>query len=416
MLFHYIKELYTKLNTVSNGRIFLLLSFVIRIIVIPLTYLLWIIEPFKKVRFHKGDIPRIGHLSCTFEVLIRSKEVKIDSKDILEIFIVGKNAAANFTLYNMWRRKLFFIENNTLNFIYALCGVWLKNRKHFGPSNILHGSLPYSKPSIEFTETQILEGKKKSQEIGIKQNEWFVCLHNRSPIYLDEKFPKHKWAFHNIRDCDFKNLYQAANLIKEKGGKCVRMSSGEKEKLDKEAPSNIIDYAYYNQTDFLDIYLLAKCKFFLGPQSGLLNVSLIFNIPVAATNVIPLGCAYVPVNSLFIPKLLWYKEQKRFLSYKEILNSNLQNSLKISDFHSLGIEVIDNDPDDIRLLTQDMFDLLRKKSLFCKDDKLVNNFMEEYFEEGKFVNEFTSKHKKFEFAGQISRRFLLKHSYLMNDK
>ena len=416
MLFHYLKKTYTKLNASCNGKIFLLFSFLVRITVIPLTYLLWITEPFKKIRFHKGDISRIGHLSCTFEVLIRTNEIQIGSKDILEIFIVGKNDAANTTLYNLWKSKLYFIENNTLNFIYALCGKWLKNRKHFGPTNILHGSLPYSKKSIEFTENQISEGAKTYQEIGIKDKEWFVCLHNRSPVYLDEKFPKHKWEYHNIRDCDFKNLYQAANLIKKNGGKCVRMSSGEKEKLDKQAPSNIIDYAHFNQSDFMDIYLLANCKFFLGPQSGLLNVSLIFNVPVAATNVVPVGCAFVPSNSLFIPKLLWHKEQKRFLSYKEISNSNLLKSLRISDFENLGIEVLDNDPDDIKLLTEDMFDLLKKKPSFCKDDKFVNNFMKKYFEEVKHQNKFTTKHKKLELAGQISRRFLLKHTYLMNHK
>ena len=42
--------------------------------------------------------------------------------------------------------------------------------------------------------------------------------------------------------------------------------------------------------------------------------------------------------------------------------------------------------------------------------------MKKYFEEVKHQNKFTTKHKKLELAGQISRRFLLKHTYLMNHK
>ena len=103
------------------------------------------------------------------------------------------------------------------------------------------------------------------------------------------------------------------------------MSSGEKEPLSKNAPKNIIDYASKWQSDFMDIYLPAHCKFFLGPPTGLLNVSQIFNIPVAITNCIPINSPSLPLNGVFIPKLLWYKEDKRFLSYKEILSGGLEN-------------------------------------------------------------------------------------------
>ena len=84
-----------------------------------------------------------------------------------------------------------------------------------------------------------------------------------------------------------------------------------------------MDYSYKWQNDFMDIYLPANCKFFLGGTTGLASVSHIFNIPVAATNIWPVNIIGIPSNSLFIPKLLWYKEEKRFLSYKEIKDNNM---------------------------------------------------------------------------------------------
>ena len=72
--------------------------FIVRIIVIPLSYTLWLLEPFIKIRFHRGQITRIGHLSCYFEVLIRSKEIDINDKRRFNFFIVRKNSAEPNTI------------------------------------------------------------------------------------------------------------------------------------------------------------------------------------------------------------------------------------------------------------------------------------------------------------------------------
>ena len=73
----------------------------------------------------------------------------------------------------------------------------------------------------------------------------------------------------------------------------------------------------------------------------------------------------MPLNGVFIPKLLWYKEDKDFYLIK-ILSSGLEKYLFISKLNSLGIEIVENDPDDIFLLTEDMFDLLNNKKLSKK--------------------------------------------------
>ena len=88
--------------------------------------------------------------------------------------------------------------------------------------------------------------------------------------------------------------------------------------------------------------------------------------------------------------------------------------MDISKLNLLGIEIVENDPDDIFLLTEDMFDLLNNKRLSKKDEKTRNTFMKNYFVESKFINKNISK-EKFIHSGKISWRFLLKHSYLMNN-
>ena len=408
-----LKKIWRKLNKASNYRLYIFFRFCVRIIIVPMTYLLWFINPFIKIRIHRGQITRIGHLCHYFEVLIRTKEVDLLDKKTLNIFIVPKKTA-NKTLYNMWKEHIYFIESNKLDFIYHLCSPWLQNRKHFGPKMVEHGGLLPSKATLKFTNEQKIKGNNLAKNMGIDEDDWFVCLHNRSAIYLKKTMSKRDYSAHDLRDCSFEMLYDSANFIKNKGGKCIRMSSGEKEKLSNTAPSNIIDYAAKWQTDFMDIYLSQKCKFFLGGPSGLLNVPQIFNIPVGLTNCFPVNAVNIPINSLFIPKLMWKIEEKRFLNYKEIIDGNLNKFLFSAQYLTHGIEVIENDADDIRLLTEDMFDLVNKKQLSTKDENKRNDFMNKYF----IVNSFTNKYHNYEglqFSGKISWRFLNKHSYLMNN-
>ena len=407
-----VRKIWQSINSLTNGKLYLFFRFLVRLTVVPLTYFIWLIEPFKKIRFHRGQTTRIGHLASYFEVLVRSKEIDITGKKRKEIFIVQKNPP-NKTLYNMWKKHFYFIESNKIDFIYHLCSPWLKNRRHFGPKYVGHAALLPKKPTLKFSQKQEMEGRKFSKKIGIHDSDWFVCLHNRSSDYLKRQFVNRDFSQHNIRDCSFNMLFHSAEFIKKKGGKCIRMSSGEKTKLGKHAPDNIIDYATKWQTDFMDIYLPAKCKFFLGSQNGLLNVPQIFNVPVASTNCIPVNAVSVPRNSFFIPKMLWLIEEKRFLNYKEITEKKLEKYIHIPKLKSMGIEVIENDNDDIKLLVEDIFDHLEGKRISSKDEKTRDDFMDKYFLENKFTNKY-SKNEKLKYSGKISWRFLLKHSYLMD--
>ena len=120
------------------------------------------------------------------------------------------------------------------------------------------------------------------------------------------------------------------------------------------------------------------------------------------------------MNSLFIPKLLWSIEDKRFFSYKEILEGNLDKFIYATDYFSHGIEVMENDSDDIKLLTEDMFDLLNNKKLSINDENKRNDFMNKNFYSDQFTNKYNLG-GGLKFSGRISWRFLNKHSYLMNN-
>ncbi len=406
-----LKTVWRKLNRISNSKLYIFVRFCIRVIITRLIYLLWIFEPFIKIRIYRGEIGRIGHLATYFEVLIRSKEVDLNNKKQFNIFIVPKNPA-NQTLYKMWKKHLYFIESKKLDFIFHLCAPWLSKRKHFGPLKIQQGGIPKKKPTLKFTKQENKKGISTLKGMGIN-NDWYVCLHSRSSDYLKNRFIDLDYSRHDLRDSSFQMLKESAKLIINKGGKCIRMSNGDNQKLNGKLREYIIDYAYYEQSDFMDVYLPANCKFFLGGPSGLLSVSHLFNTPVACTNIWPLSTVSVPANSLFIPKLLWLLDEKRFISYKEIKENKLDSIKTANEFLSKGIKVIENDNDDIKLLTLDMFDLINNNKLSKNELSVRNKFMNNYFKVNKFENKYNIG-EGLKNSGNISWRFLNKHSYLMN--
>ena len=153
-----LRTIWRKLNKLSNSKLYILLKFSIRLIIVPLSYLLWIFEPFIKIRIYRGETTRIGHLAAFFEVLIRTKEVNLSEKKQFNFFIVSNNIA-NDTLYKMWKRHLVFIESNFLNFIFHACTPLLTKSRHFGASNIPQGGLPKSKPTLKFNTEQNIREK-----------------------------------------------------------------------------------------------------------------------------------------------------------------------------------------------------------------------------------------------------------------
>ena len=95
-----LRKIWQKLNKASNSKLYVSLRFCVRIFVTILAYILWIFEPFIKIRIYRGEIGRIGHLASFFEVLIRSKEVDLNNKKQFNFFIVPNNPA-NKTLYKI---------------------------------------------------------------------------------------------------------------------------------------------------------------------------------------------------------------------------------------------------------------------------------------------------------------------------
>jgi len=134
--------------------------------------------------------------------------------------------------------------------------------------------------------------------------------------------------------------------------------------------SMVIDYASDYRTEFLDIYLSANCSWFLGGNTGINMIPMIFKKPVVQVNYIPLMIppSWSP-NDLFIPKKLWLKTENRFMAFREVLESGASEFLKTEQYQERGIDIIGNSPEEIIAISIEMEERRNNSWQSTKEDE-----------------------------------------------
>lgn len=337
---------------------------------------LYIKKHFKSIKLCRIISHRIGHLAANTDLFLRRLQLKKIDNKILYIGIASSKTA-NKQLLKMFQRKMPIIENElAYQIVEKMCSN--PDLKKFSPFEELpFNSNEYyefnnTKPNLSFTDSEEEEGRKLLKRMGIDENSWFVCFHSRDPAYLSKTYGRERVRYHDYRDCDIKNYLKAAKYIADKGGFAVRMGSAVAEKLPDMNNPRIIDYASYYRTDFGDVYLPAKCKFFLGNTAGLLFVSSIFHAPVVGTNFIPFDTPFRN-GDLFIPKRIWSIKEKRFLTIREMLELDWETHLRTEAYAKEGLKLIENTADEILDLAIEMNERLDGTFKTTKEDVDLQN-------------------------------------------
>jgi putative glycosyltransferase (TIGR04372 family) len=210
---------------------------------------------------------------------------------------------------------------------------------------------------LSLTPEEEEQGRQGLKQLGLPDDAPFVCLNMRDSGYLERTVPADSadgWQYHNHRDASIQSYLPAAEQMADKGYYVFRTGVAVKEAF-KSANPRIIDYAVDGRTDFLDIYLSAKCHFFISDTGGLATVPGIFRRPIAWLNYIPLEQAPTwSSKEIFLLKKLWSIEGRKFLTFREILNSEVRRFGSGEQYARHGIEIVDNTPEEISSLVLEM--------------------------------------------------------------
>ena len=176
--------------------------------------------------------------------------------------------------------------------------------------------------------------------------------------------------------------------------------------LPKERHAKIIDYALDFRSDFMDVYLIAHCKYILSTNCGITNVAQLFNVPEAWANVAPIRFSPFLSSSRFILKKLWSQEKNRLLTYNEIIE-NYFNVMETKKYEDAEIKLIENTSDEILDLAIEMNDLVDGRLHYSEEDENRQKYFKSLFGEKRINCGFTAR---------IGNEYLKKNKDLMEQK
>lgn len=336
--------------------------------------IIYLIRPFKKIQLVEIRSNAIGQQAANTGVFLRRLQLEKRTEDTNTMYIGISGNPDNQQLLKMFKRKLMIIQSE---FLAKICGNgafiirWSGVYRNLPFNNNEYYEFENTVPDLQFTSDEEKKGRELLEKMGIDDKSWFVCFHCRDSAF--QKNYSEDW-----RNSDIENYLPAAEYIASQGGYAIRMGHTVEKKIAGLSNPRIIDYASQYRTDFGDIYLPAKCKFFLGTTAGLVVIPALFNVPIAGVNFIPFITTW-RMGDLFIPKKIWSVEENRLLTFREYID--FAKDIRVGDIR-LGVDVyttqkladgkfrvIENTPQEILELTIEMNERINGTFTLSEEDE-----------------------------------------------
>lgn len=357
------------------------------LIVLPL---LFVMEPFYKVRLGILRFQRIGHLALNTDAFLRRQQLNGVPEKTFYLFAAYD--PANQQLLTMYKRHLNIWESKWFTrmmfawrpFIYHTRFweplEWTENNK----SATIYELMNSTHRTLNFTIEEEERAHEALAEMGVGKDDWFVAFHAREASYFLRWRPEltDHWNERDFKNCSIENYLKAAEYITERGGYAIRMGAFSETPLPETDNLKIIDYATKFRSDFMDIYLSAKCQFFLASSSGLNAVAAVFDVPVAVANFFaPTGGIYHTYDLMTLRKIR-RRATKQIIPYPEAIHAGFY-AKNFGASMSGGMDIFEfeeNTADEIFELCKDMFDKLNGIVPSTEAIELQKRFVREYLD------------------------------------
>jgi len=332
----------------------LILLFLSALLTLPIIIFLRLIRPFLCVRFGPIRSDAIGNSIFYLNYYLTKKE--LDNLKTIDLFYFDHPNFPNAQWALMARR---YVRINQLFYYFDRMNNFLPGgRDHFiNPVyDDLDGLLYRSNQQFKFTEEEETKGRKYLQDLGLSPKDKFVTLITRDSSYKECFYGDdvQDFSYHNYRNSDINRYKKASVELAKRGYWVLRMGKKVSQKFEVDSPF-VQDYANSEyQSDFLDIWLMAKCNFCITTGTGTDMIASIFRRPVLYVNFIPISNITNFLPSTTIPKkLIWKDKNKTLLTLNEMLLHNYNTSIEYNDAF---IDIVELDPREINEAVMEMVD------------------------------------------------------------
>jgi len=218
-------------------------------------------------------------------------------------------------------------------------------------------------PLLTLSASDYERGWRCLEDLGVPRDAWFVCLHVREPGFKDGGS-----KIDSYRNVDIDTYLLAVKTIVAHGGWVIRMGDPTMKPLS--AIEHVIDYAHNDvRSDWMDVFLCAQCRFFIGTSSGLGGISIAFGARTVQTNHLPWNGLVFLSSDLFLPKLFWSPQESRLLTFPEIMSSPLSAGVVQSSYDRFEVEILENTPEEINDIVLEMLMRLDGQLTYSVSDR-----------------------------------------------
>ena len=254
-------------------------------------------------------------------------------------------------------------------------------------------------PMIALKPEHRESGYRVLEEAGIPRDAWFVALHVRESGFYSEG--DHPYA--KFRNADISKFADAVRAIRARGGHVVRV--GDPRMRPYPPNEGVFDYALSEaKSDWMDVFLCAACRFFIGSTSGLYFVPESFQVPCLLVNWVSFMPRPYGQNQIYIPKPIQRDgKEGALLSFREMMSPEsrwLFCDGRIMLKH--GLRAIDNTPDEITEAVEEMMARLDSRFEMSADDAARHATFDAISHDASAIG-----------AARIGNMFLRRHSDLL---
>ena len=356
------------------------------VISIPMLLLMRILRPLVLIRIGNLVSQRIGHLAGNTDLYLCEQlaGINVPKCRYRDIFFMG-SPISNSQLAKMWRRRLIVWPSCILSNLLRLNNLVPGGKVHQVGQNTqwdrdVNNLLDKFPMQLAFTQAEEEKGESTLRSMGIPENGKYVCLIVRDSAYLSQLEPTIDWSYHSYRDSSINDCTLAVQDLVSRGYFVLRMGVIVSEPINFKS-TKVIDYANSTyRSEFMDIYLGAKCTFCISTGTGFDSIASIFRRPIVFINLLPFGqISTFCKNYITITKRYYSDALKRDLSISEIYSNDVGFLTQTDQYDLNGIKLIDNTPAEIRDAVVEMAERLDGSWRSQKDDEdLQNKFWEMY--------------------------------------
>lgn len=308
-------------------------------------------------RFICEEWNNIGHLSC-LDSLIKLQKLDLLSPEKRVVYMREKSVS-NYCYLNYWSEHIdvFYLDDEKYSFLRGYAkdiiehlSCW-KLRQGFtnlySAWNLAERSWQDRQfpPLLKLKDSDRERGLDIFEKLSIPTDAWFIALHVREGDARPTR---------SNSNAKIETYFKAIQTITDRGGWVIRMGHPGMTPLPQ--MERVVDYANSEfKSDWMDVFLWASCRFFVGTSSGPLTVPPTFGRPILYTNCPAIGInPYLP-KSLMLPKLYYSNTENRFFSFREMLESSMGWTVS-SVFEGINCTIVDNTPDEIEAAVIEMLE------------------------------------------------------------